>query len=411
MSPRWAAAALAIALALAAGCGGDDGSSPAVGGSDEPATDGRAATGDEPERAATTRVEVVEAAPEGAGFNPRAIYERTAQGVVTVQAVFQAGGLSRLLDGDEDRGAGVGSGFVLNERGEIATNAHVITQGEQGAIRRANDVYVEFADRNRVEARIVGYDANTDIALLRVSPKGLTLRTLPLGRSAKVQVGEPVAAIGSPFGERQSLTVGVVSAIDRSIRGLTQFHVAGAIQTDAAINPGNSGGPLVNARGEVVGVNQQIRTSTGANEGVGYALPIDAVKHSLDKLREDGTAEYAYLGVSTVALYPQLVERFDLPVERGAWVQEVTADGPADDAGVQGGDSPVAFQSLSFRPGGDIITRIGRSPVTDPDHLSSAISAYEPGDTVEIEFWRDGKRRTIQVKAEERPLGRAAQQP
>ncbi len=255
---------------------------------------------------------------------------------------------------------------MLNGEGEIATNAHVVTTGEGEALRRARSVFVEFADGNQVPAKILGADPNADIALLRIDPEGLKLRPLPLGESASVEVGEPVAAIGSPFGERQSLSVGVISAIDRSIQSLNQnFSISGAIQTDAAINPGNSGGPLVDGEGRVVGVNQQIKTTSGGGEGVGFAVPVDAVKRSLDMLRDGGEARYAYLGVASVGLFPQLVDRFDLDVEKGAWVQEVTSGGPADEAGIQGGGSPVVFQATEYQPGGDVITKVDGQPVDD----------------------------------------------
>src|SRR3954453_15354379 len=182
----------------------------------------------------------------------------------------------------------------------------------------------------------MGHDPNADIALLKVDPKGLTLRPLPIGRSDGVQVGTPVAAIGSPFGERQSLSVGVVSAVDRSISSLTAFQISGAIQTDAAINPGNSGGPLVDGAGRVIGVNQQIQTSSGGGEGVGFAVPVDVAKRSLAQLRAKGEVRYAYLGVETVAIYPQLRERFGLPVAKGAWVPGVTAGGPGPAGGGPG---------------------------------------------------------------------------
>src|SRR6185503_6436674 len=212
-----------------------------------------------------------------------------------------------------------------------------VTTGDVPELKQARTVYVEFADGNQVEADIRGYDPESDIALLKVDPKGLTLRPLPLGSSAAVEVGTPVAAIGSPFSERQSLSVGVVSAVDRSITGLTAFQIAGAIQTDAAINPGNSGGPLVDRAGKVIGINQQIKSSSGGGEGVGFAVPVDVVKRSLGALRETGDAHYAYLGVGSVPLFPQLVDRFKLPVDKGAWVQDVQPGTPADRAGIRGG--------------------------------------------------------------------------
>jgi len=233
----------------------------------------------------------------------------------------------------------------------------------------------------------------------------LNLRPLPLGESAGVEVGEPVAAIGSPFGEEQSLSIGVVSAIDRSIGSLTNFEISGAIQTDAAINPGNSGGPLVDGEGRVIGVNQQIKSTSGGGEGVGFAVPIDAVKRSLDMLRKDGEADYAYLGVASVELYPQLIEKFGLEVEKGAWVQEVNPGGPAEEAGIKGGGSPVAFQAQQYRPGGDVITKVSGEPVEDSAQLADLIADYAPGEKVALEIHRDGDVREVEVELGERPLG------
>jgi 2-alkenal reductase len=217
-----------------------------------------------------------------------------------------------------------------------------------------------------------------------------------------------VAAIGSPFGERQSLSVGVISAVDRSIQSLTNFSISGAIQTDAAINPGNSGGPLVDGEGRVIGVNQQIKTTSGGGEGVGFAVPVDAVKRSLEMLRKGGEARYAYLGVSSVGLFPQLVDRFNLDVQKGAWVQEVNAGGPADEAGIRGGGGPVAFQATEYKPGGDVITKVDGRPVTDSAELADRIAGFEPGQEVPLEVHRDGEAREIKVRLGERPLGDSA---
>jgi S1-C subfamily serine protease len=318
--------------------------------------------------------------------------------------VFGSGGLESIL-GDGGGGGGVGSGFVLNGEGEIATNAHVVTQGEGEAMRKAREVYVEFADGNRVPARIVGQDPNADIALLKVDPEGLTLRPLPLGSSEDVKVGAPVAAIGSPFGEPQSLSVGVVSAVDRDIQSLNgDFAIPGAIQTDAAVNPGNSGGPLVDAKGRVIGVNQQIKSRSGGGEGVGFAVPVDIVKRSLGALRETGEARYAYLGVSSVPLFPQLVERFDLPVEKGAWVQEIQPGSPADRAGLRGGTGQTRFQIQTYAEGGDIITKVDGRPIEDANDLSAVVARFAPGEEVTVEVHRGGESRQVKVRLGERPL-------
>jgi S1-C subfamily serine protease len=384
---RAALALLTMLLLGAAGCG--------FGGDDETGgSTGRTTT--------TTRVEVIDGlGGDGNGFDPQAIYKEEAPGVVTVISLFGGDSLESL----DDASGGVGSGFVLNGDGEIATNAHVVTTGKVPDLRKARTVYVEFADGNQVEADVKGYDPESDVALLQVDPKGLTLRPLPLGDSAKVQVGTPVAAIGSPFSERQSLSVGVVSAVDRSISGLTAFQIAGAIQTDAAINPGNSGGPLVDPEGKVIGINQQIKTNSGGGEGVGFAVPVDVAKRALGQLRGGGKVSYAYLGVETVPIYPQLRERFDLPVGKGAWVQDVVADGPAADAGVKGGsDRETVFQVRSYRGGGDVITSIDGRPVDDPDDLSRAVALLDPGATVTLEAWRDGDRRKVRIELGDRPL-------
>jgi S1-C subfamily serine protease len=404
---RRVALILAALAVLLAGCGGssdDDGSKqPALGSGDN---DAKAAQ----EQQATSRVEVIKSIGHDGGFDPRAIYKSEAPGVVTVVSLFGSDGLGSLLNGDDggDGGGGVGSGFVLDRTGEIVTNAHVVTSGEGDAIKRAREVYVAFADGNQVRAKIVGTDPNADVALLKIATDGLALRPLPLGDSAGVEVGEPVAAIGSPFNERQSLSVGVISAVDRTIESLTSFSISGAFQTDAAINPGNSGGPLVDGDGRVIGINQQIKSTSGGGEGVGFAVPIDAVKRSVSMLREDGEARYAYLGVSSVELYPQLVDRFGLDVDKGAWVQEVSAGGPAAKAGIRGGGETVEFQAQTFRTGGDIISKVAGKAVEDSADLADEIANFKPGDTVPLEVRRDGQTKEIRVKLGERPLGRVA---
>ena len=255
-------------------------------------------------------------------------------------------------------------------------------------------------------AKVLGHDPNADIALLRVDPKGLKLRPLPLGDSEKVAVGEPVAAIGSPFGQAQSLSVGIVSAVDRSVASLTDFAISGAIQTDAAINPGNSGGPLVGSDGRVIGINQQIQSRSGGGEGVGFAVPIDVVKRSVGQLREEGRARYAYLGVSSVPLYPQLVEHFELEGRQGRV-------GPAGRTRADRREArPARRQRPRGLPGRAVRARrrrdhqgrrTGRS--TNADDLSSAIARFKPGETAEVEIHRGGETKTVKVKLGERPLG------
>ena len=379
-----AGALCAVAL-LGAGCSiGDEDN-------DEPAETNA------PERVETTRVQVVEGIGSKGGFDAAGIYNRLAPGVVTVISLF----------GDEDtplgsQDGGLGSGFVLDGDGYIATNTHVVTNGQ--TLDRAKQVFVDFADGNRVPARIIGTDPNADVALIKVDPEGLSLTRLELGAVDELQVGDPVAAIGSPFGEEQSLSIGVISALDRNIESLTDFGIGDAIQTDAAINRGNSGGPLLDAHGRVIGINAQIKTDSGDGAGVGFAIPVDAVRRSLDSLREDGEAEYGYLGVSTQELYPQLADRLGLDVETGALVSEVVDDSPADDAGLSAGDERIEFQGQTdIAVEGDVIVSVNGEKLTHTADLADLVSLLPPGEKVELGVLRDGDERTIEVELGERP--------
>jgi S1-C subfamily serine protease len=351
-----------------------------------------------PREVTTTRVKVVEGIGSKGGFNPAQIYDRLAPGVVTILSLFESGA-SILDDGGE---GGQGSGFVIDGDGYIATNAHVVTSDSGG---RAEQVFVEFSDGNRVEAKIVGVDPNADVALLKVDPSGLALTPLRLGVSHGIVVGEPVAAIGSPFGERQSLSIGVISAIDRNIESLTRFQIGDAIQTDAAINPGNSGGPLLNAHGRVLGINAQIKSQSGGGEGVGFAIPVDAVSRSLRELRANGKVGYGYLGVQTLSLWPQLAERLDLDVDDGALIQDIESDSPAQKAGLKEGDDEIGFQATRVRTGGDVIVAVDGHPLSRSDDLADEISAMSAGDEVELELVRDGQHKTVRVRLGERPRG------
>ncbi len=343
-----------------------------------------------------TRVEVVKHLGRRDGFEPQTIYEQVSPGVVTVVSTGFAG----------SEAGGVGSGFVLGDEGEVVTNAHVVTTGRGAAIKRAGEVYVSFADGNEVPARIVGFDPFSDVALLRIDPGGLKLRPLALGSARELRVGAPVAAIGSPFGEDRSLSIGVISALDRSIESLTGFATPGAIQTDAAINQGNSGGPLLDARGRVLGINSQIETNSGDGSGVGFAVAVDTVRRSLAQLRRHGRARYAYLGVATAAVFPQLATRFGIRGSAGAWVQEVTPGGPADDAGVSGGHGATRFQARTYATGGDVIVSVGGERVKTENDLAALVARRRPGERVRLTVLRGGgDRRELLVTLGERPLG------
>jgi S1-C subfamily serine protease len=374
-----------IAVALIAGCGG--------GGDDSEGTSASQAA---------SATQVVVQASDGS-FNPAQIYKDVAPGVVTVTSVFEGGG-SDLLGGG---GAGQGSGFVVDKEGSIVTNAHVVTSGGNlnggGNPREAKQVFVQFGDRNRVAADIVGFDADADLALIRVDPEGLDLDPVPLSDRSSFAVGEPVAAIGSPFGEDQSLSVGVISATDRTVEGLTNFGIDNAIQTDASINPGNSGGPLLDAKGQVIGINEQIASSSGSNSGVGFAIPVTSIRFSLDQLKDGGEVDYAYLGVTSESLYPQLAEHLEIDSENGALITDVVDESPADDAGLKGSDGQTSFQLQQVKTGGDVVVAVDGTPVLQNNDLSELIARHKPGDEVTLGVIRDGERDEVEVTLGARP--------
>ncbi len=392
------ALAAALAIALLAGCG--SGTSTVI---FKNKTEDSTTTAAEPEVATTDEGETAEVPPQvprelaietgSPGFDATGIYREDLPGVVTIRSVF--GGAA---------GGAEGSGFVLDPNGEIVTNAHVVTEEESSGGRKpAKEVFIEFSNRNVLEAKILGFDPFADVALLKVEPEGFPLHPLELGDDSELEVGEPVAAIGSPFGEQRSLSVGVVSATDRAVKSLTQFMIEGAIQTDASINPGNSGGPLLESEGKVVGINQQIETNSGANDGVGFAVPTTAIERSVEQLRENGHAEYAYIGVSSQALYPQLSNKLGIDSEFGALVAGVVPGGPADKAGLKGADGTIKFQAAEYETGGDVIVEVEGHEIVEPDALIRAVGEKKPGEKLELTILRDNKRETVDVTLGKRP--------
>jgi 2-alkenal reductase len=338
----------------------------------------------------------------GNDFDPAAIYRARAGGVVTIVALFGA----QTQNGGN---AAQGSGFVVSKQGYILTNSHVITTaGEDApgeAAEAASSVFVEFGDGDRIPARIIGWDVYDDVGLLKVAPKEHGLSPVPLGDSSTVVVGEPVAAIGSPFGEQNSLSVGVVAATERSIDSLTStYDLVDAIQTDAPINRGNSGGPMFDARGRVIGINAQIRSESGNAEGVGFAVPINSAKRSMDQLIENGRVRYAWLGVSTQTVTPKLGRHFHFAAEHGAAIQTVIDGGPAAKAGLRGGGREEDFRGIPFRGGGDLIVAIDGNRVTSAEDVVRAVTEQLfPGQTTRLTVLRGGERLVIAVVLGDRP--------
>jgi S1-C subfamily serine protease len=287
----------------------------------------------------------------------------------------------------------------------------ITTAGEnaRGTTPKAADrVFVQFRDADRVEAEIVGWDIFDDVGVLKVDPEEHALRPIPLGDSREVGVGDWVAAIGSPFGQANTITAGIVAATERSIESLTsEYSLVDAIQTDAPINRGNSGGPLLDARGRVIGINAQIRSNSGNAEGVGFAIPINSARRSMEQLIAKGRVAYAYVGVTTQDVTPALARRYDLGAARGALIQAVVADGPAARAGLRGSTDEQVFNGVPIALGGDLIVGFaGRKVERAADIARIVTDSLLPGQTVAVTVIRrgTGKKQTVRVRLIERPL-------
>jgi S1-C subfamily serine protease len=346
---------------------------------------------------------------EGGAMTAREIYERDAPGVVQVLAQVQQPSDSPFgAPQQQQQGQSSGSGFVIDEQGTILTNEHVIDG--------ASSVRVAFGSEKTVDAKIVGKDASTDVAVLRVDPKQVDLRPLPLGSATQLQVGDPVVAIGNPFGLDRTLTTGVVSAKQRQLRAPNGWAIDNVIQTDASINPGNSGGPLIDGAGRVVGINSQIATggsgSTGS-VGIGFAVPIDTVRRILPDLEKTGRANISYLGVTSIDVPPadSLPDELSVPATEGAWVQEVAAGSTAPKAGIRGGKVTLTSSDGPIRFGGDVITKIDDTVVKAVGDVGAAISKHKPGEKVTVELLRGKDRKTVTVTLERRPDDASSQQP
>ena len=334
----------------------------------------------------------------GNGFNPRRIYASRSAGVVTIFSQFG----TNPAEADSVQG----SGFVVSPKGYILTNSHVITDaGESTTVHGADRVYIEFEDLDRAPAKIIGWDVFDDVGLVKVDPADHAVKPVPLGDSAAVSVGEPVAAIGSPFGNEDSLGVGVVSATHRSIDSLTsRYSLVDAIQTDAPINHGNSGGPLFDARGRVIGINAQIRSNSGGAEGVGFAVPINAAKRSMAQLVATGSVSYAFVGVTTEDLTPALAKHFGYSVEHGAVIATVQENSPASEAGLKGGNRDESYLGVDFKAGGDVIVAMAGHPIRSSEDVVRIVTdALTPGQHIKLTVVRDGKRIDVPVRLAERP--------
>ena len=338
----------------------------------------------------------------GAPIDVGQIYRRSGPGVVQITSTSTGDPATdvfgNVIPGQSQ--SALGSGFVIDEEGHIVTNYHVV----QGA----TDIEVGFSNRDTVKARLVGTDPSTDLALLQVDVDAKGLTPLALADSDQVEVGDPVVAIGNPFGLERTVTAGIVSALQREVRAPNNFTIDHVIQTDAPINSGNSGGPLIDAAGRVIGVNSQIETGGGGgNVGIGFAVPSNTVKSVVAQLLDDGRVDRAYLGITLQEVDPDVADVLKLPAASGVLVGAVQPGSPAARAGIEGGDTQVVVAGQSYQIGGDMIVAIDGKQVDSVDALRAAIAAREPGENARVTIVRaGGERKTVTVK-----LGRVPDSP
>ncbi len=314
------------------------------------------------------------------------IYQRVSPSVVNISVMAR-----NPLD------SSLASGFVYDTHGHIVTNHHVIQDAER--------IWVTFFDRTRVEAEVIGSDADSDLAVLKVDYPAELLNPVQLGDSANVKVGQRAIAIGNPFGQEWTMTTGIISAIGRVFPQQSGFSIAEIIQTDAAVNPGNSGGPLLDSQGRVIGVNTFINSPVPGSVGVGFAVPVDLVKQVVPQLIATGHYAHPWLGITGRTIIQELVEALDLPVSQGVLVEEVDPEGPSRKAGLQGGTREVMIEefSASVKAGGDIIIAIDGVPVRSMDDIITYLQHTVVGQTVDLTILRDGREMHLEVVLGERP--------
>ena len=339
-------------------------------------------------------------APPAQGLSAEKIYRQDAPGVVQITATTVTQGASdpfNLTPSTPQTTQSLGSGFVIDKAGHIVTNYHVI--------EGAQKVQVSFSGQDEIAATVVGKDPSTDVAVLKIDAHARALTPLMLGDSDGVTVGDPVYAIGNPFGLTRTLTTGVVSAVQRQIEAPNSLPITHAIQTDAAINHGNSGGPLIDAAGRVIGVTSQIQTGgqQQGNVGIGFAIPINTVRNIAAQIIATGKAQHAFLGLSAAPVTAQLAKLFNLPTRTGLLIQDVQAGSGADKAGLKAGTTQVVVQGVTYQVGGDIIVSIDGKQARSYLQLRDAISAKKPGEKLRLVVYHQGSKKTVTATLGERP--------
>jgi S1-C subfamily serine protease len=331
-----------------------------------------------------------------AAMSVNEIYERAAPGVVQITSTSRSTDIGPFFGGAPQEA--LGSGFVVDKAGHIVTNYHVV----QGA----DQIRVSFSNRDTVGAQLVGTDPSTDLAVVQVETGASALKPLALGDSDRVQVGDQVVAIGNPFGLSRTATAGIVSAVQRFITSPDpRFTIDHVIQTDAPINHGNSGGPLLNTRGQVIGVNTQIKTDgvSSGNVGIGFAVPSNTVKDVVAQILRTGRVDHAYLGITGQAVSPDIAQNYNLPVEEGVLVASVTSGSGAEKAGLKGGEKEVVVAGETYILGGDIIVTFDGKQISSIEQLLDAIAARKPGDKIKLGIYRNAKKTSVTVTLGRRP--------
>jgi S1-C subfamily serine protease len=328
------------------------------------------------------------------GLTVHDIYQRDGNGVAFIRSTIVQKTQSVFGFPQQQSSEATGSGFLIDNDGHVLTNAHVVAGAQK--------VEVQLGSGAEQQAQVVGSDPSSDIALLKVdNTEGAN--PLPLGDSSKVEVGDPVVAIGNPFALDRTVTSGIVSALQRQIQAPNGFSISDVIQTDAAINPGNSGGPLIDGAGQVIGINSQIESQSGGNEGVGFAVPIKTAADVVSQLENGGQVHQAYLGISGSDITPEIAHALNLPVTQGVLIERVLSGGPADDAGIKGATGQATISGQTFPVGGDIITKVDGKPISGMDDVVSAVNDHKPGDEITLTIFSGGQQKDVTVKLGDRP--------
>lgn len=326
--------------------------------------------------------------------NNIAVYEKAADGVVNITSI--AVQLDFFFNPFPTQGSG--SGSIIDTKGHILTNHHVVANAQK--------LEVTLADGSKWPAKLIGSDPDNDLAVIKIDAPREKLKVIPMGDSRNLKIGQKVLAIGNPFGFDRTLTTGVISSLGRTIRSEVGTLIEDVIQTDAAINPGNSGGPLLNSDGEIVGINSAIISPSGGSVGIGFAIPVNTAKRVVPELITKGYVAYPWIGATIQPLIPEVAKFLKINIERGAMIAEVVKGGPADKAGIKGGNQRVQVGNMIVVIGGDIIVKADQHDVKTHDDLIRYIREKKPNDTLTLKVLRRGKFEDVRVTLGERPRRR-----